>query len=131
MSKPVRQSVITTMEGLKGEVSALFDTGSFLSLIREDKLPEGTLVLRLKEPKMFGTADTGGQFTATSAVELEVHVENHDIFVPAFVAPNLSAEMIIGAGVMQMWDITIKNDNGQTTIHIGRDVNDPDTQSVL
>lgn len=58
-------------------------------------------------------------------------MENHDILVPAFVAPSLSAEMIIGAGVMQMWDITIKNDNGQAAIHIGRDMNDPDTQSVL
>lgn len=59
MSKPVRQSVITTMEGLKGDVSALFDMGSFLSLIREDKLPQGALILHLKEPKIFGTADTG------------------------------------------------------------------------
>ncbi len=39
--------------------------------------------------------------------------------------------MLIGAGLMQMWDISIRNKNGHTKIHVGHDMNDPDIQTVL
>ena len=119
------------MDELKTNLTALFDTGSFHSLVREDKLPAGVIVTRLKTPKFFGTADVKGKIPATGVVDVEIHVENHDIFINAFVVPSLSADLIIGAGAMQMWDITIKNDNGHTSIHIGHDMNDPDIQTVL
>lgn len=131
MSNPIIPSEIKTSEGNTARVEALIDSGAFHSLIREDKLPPGTLVTRLRVPKMFGTAETGGTLTAVGTVYLELHIENHDIDLLAFVAPKLSTDLIIGAGEMQKWDISIHNDNGHTTVHIGRDLNDPHTRLVL
>ena len=102
------------MDGCKARVMALVHSGSFHTFIREDKLPAGAMIIRAKEPKTFGLAETGTKLTAVGSVYVDVRLENHDINAYAFVAPNLSADMIIGAGEMQRWDITIKNDNGHT-----------------
>jgi len=48
----------------------------------------------------------------------------------ALVSPDLSQEMIIGAGTMQEWDITIRNQNGHTEVVVGKDLRDPDVQEV-
>ena len=39
----------------------------------------------------------------------------------ALVSPNLAQEMLIGAGTMQKWDITIRTQNRHTTVEVGRD----------
>ena len=131
MSKPVRSAILTTMDELKADVSALFDTGAFHSLIREDKLPAMAMFTRLKTPKFFGTADSSGKLMAIGVADIELHVENHDIFISTFVVPSLTADLIVGARDMQGWDISIKNENGHTTVHIGHDLKDPDVQTVL
>ena len=48
----------------------------------------------------------------------------------ALVSPDLSQEMIVGAGTMQKWDISIINRNGHTEVTVGRDMHDPDIIEV-
>ena len=131
MSKPVRPADITTVEGYKVNVSAIFDSGSFYTIVREDCLPKDALILRYKTAEYFGTAQKSGKLLSIGSIRLIVHVEGHYIKADAEVCPELSAELIIGAREMQSWDITIQNDNGKTTVHIGHDMNDPDIQTVL
>ena len=44
MTKPVLEIEITTAEGKSGTVNAVFDTGSFYTLLREDAAFEGHLL---------------------------------------------------------------------------------------
>lgn len=130
MSKPVREVEVTTVEEASASVQALLDTGSFFTLIREDRLPAGTQVPRYRKPKVFGTAARGGTIEVIGAVHLGVNLEGHPIEVEALVVPALTSEMILGAGAMQMWDISIRNKNGATAVEVGRDLNDPEIQVV-
>lgn len=131
MSKPIRGVEINTTADKNTSLDAVFDTGSFYTIIREDCLPSGTVIERYKHEKKFGMARRGAKIRITGAVHLEIKVEKHWIDGDVLVAPSLSSAMLIGAGLMQMWDISIKNKNGHTIIHIGRDMNDPDIQTVL
>lgn len=132
MSKPVRDVDIVTANGKKSLVSAVLDTGSFYSIIREDCLPHGAVGEKLKVKEKFGTAKRrGGKLVVTAVVNLKMRVEGHWISDEVKVAADLVSEMLIGAKTMQSWDITIKNRNGSSTIHIGHDLNDPDIQTVL
>ncbi len=131
MSKPVREVEIETVEGATARLKAVLDTGSFHTLIHEKCLPKNSLILRYKEPHSYGTAHPAGRLSTIGKVGLNVSIEGHTIEIEAKVCPELSADMIIGAGAMQMWDITIQNDNGHTTIRVAHDMNDPDIQTVL
>ena len=131
MSKPVRKAEIVTMEELRASINALFDSGSFHTLIRESCLPPQAMILRTKTPEILGTAEPGGSVKVIGRIVLKVLVEGHEIEVESRICPALSAEFIIGARDMQGWDISIRNENGHTTVHIGHDLNDPDIQTVL
>lgn len=131
MSKPIRKVEIETAEGIRSEVDALVDLGSFDSLIREDCVPPGASIFRFKTPSSYGTAAKGGRLGAVGKIYLMVTLEGHPIDLHATVCPDLSGQLIIGAGIMQMWDISIQNDNGHTKVIVGRDRNDPDIQTVL
>ncbi len=132
MSKPTRDVEIETPEGKRGNVHAVLDTGSFYTIIREDVIPPSAIVMRLRRKESFGTARIGGaKLVATGAILLKIYLEGHWIRGEALVAPHLGSDMLIGAGLMQMWDISIKNSNGHTSVHIGRDMQDPDIQTVL
>ena len=56
MSKPIEQITFTTLEDKSVSVEALFDSGSYYTIIREDVLPAGTQILQYKAPQSFGTA---------------------------------------------------------------------------
>jgi len=132
VSKPIRDVDIETANGKKTCVSAVLDSGSFYTIIRQDCLPRGAVVETLKVKQKFGTAKRrGGKLVVTAVVYLKMRVEGRWISDEAKVAPDLGSEMLIGAKTMQAWDITIKNKNGRTTIHVGHDMNDPDIQTVL
>jgi len=97
MSKPIREVQIKAATGSKGSVDAVVDSGSFYTIIREDRIPP----------------------------------EGRWIRDEALVSPHLGSDMLIGAKTMQAWDITIKNKNGHTTVHVGRDMSDADVQTAL
>ncbi|MBI4669988.1 MAG: hypothetical protein HY747_12565 [Elusimicrobia bacterium] len=131
MSKPIRDIVIATADGRRANVHAVFDTGSFYSIIRQDKLPLGSKFEKLAKKEVFGTAKRGAKIAMIGITHLKVNIEGHWINGETYIAPQLGSEMLIGAGLMQMWDISIRNKNGRTVINVGRDMDDPDIQTIL
>lgn len=131
MSKPIVSINIKTFDGKSGKVNAIFDTGSYYTLIRENCVPADAAVIKLKNQKFFGTAHKSGQLKIVASLPLILVINGHPVDDGVLVCPDLKSEFIIGAKTMQSWDISIKNKNGQTKIHVGRDMNDPDIQTVL
>ena len=130
MSKPVQEIPIRTFDGKAGRVLALFDTGSYLTLIRQDCVPAGATITKYKKLETLGTAKKTGKLKIVACMNLVLDVNGHPIRDEVLITPDLKREFILGAKTMQGWDITIKNKNGHTTIHVGRDLNDPDVQAV-
>ena len=130
MSKPVREMEIRTKDGKKGVVTALIDSGSFYTLIRQNCVPKGAAVVRYAVPEKMGTAQKTGQVRAVASTEMVMILEGHPIKDTVMISPDLKREFIVGAKTMQAWDITIKNKNGDTKIVVGHDMNDPDIQAV-
>ena len=130
MSKPVLDIAITTLDGRSRKIPAVLDTGSFYSLIRQDLLPSGTDLLRYPSRRIFRTAARGGKLGTIGATELIITICGKKILANVLVSSNLAREMIIGAGTMQMWDISIKNRNGKTRVIVGRDMRDPEITEV-
>lgn len=112
------------------QTTALFDTGSFYTIIREDILPSGTPVLRYREDKVFGTAGKEGQVRIQSVTELIVSIGNKMISTRAYISPDLRREFLIGAETMQAWDISVHTTNGKTEVRVGHDMRDPEITEV-
>lgn len=130
MSKPICKIEIRTVTGKRANVNAVLDTGSFYTIVRESCLPQKAQVTHTKK-EFFETARRGSKLEVTGSIVLKMKIATHWVRGEALVAPNLGAEMLIGAGLMQMWDISIRNLNGHTSIRVGRDMNDPEIQTVL
>jgi len=121
---------ITTLEEKSARVRAVFDTGAHPTIIREDRLPRDAAVLRGPAARQMRTAAQGGTLTITGGTILVMTIGEKQIQDEVLVSPNLAQEMLVGAGTMQKWDITIRNANGHTSVEIGRDLRDPDIQEV-
>jgi hypothetical protein len=130
MSKPVLDVRITTLDKKSATLKAVFDSGSFFSVIREEKVPAGANILREETPISFRTAATGGKLSVVGEVALVIAIHGREIRDTALVSPELSKEMLIGAGTMQKWDISIVNRNGRTDVEVGRDLSDPDITEI-
>jgi len=131
MSKPILNIKFTTPEENKGTAMAEFDTGSFYSILQEDKLPKNTKLLTYKKKREFGTADKKGKIIISGKISLIIEIGKKMIEADAFVSPDLSTELLIGAQTMQSWDISIKNKNGKTTIVVGHDMRDEEITRVV
>ncbi len=125
MSKPVKEVTITTLEDKTAQVLAVFDSGSFFSIIREDKIPSGATVVWRVTPKEFKTAAEGGKLVVTGELPLVITVGEKMIEDSILVSPHLGQDMLVGAGTMQKWDISIINTNGKTDVVIRHDLRDP------
>ena len=130
MGKPIFPVSIATVDGKTGSVRTVFDTGSHRSLIRENCLPAGAQVLKTVPQRVLKTAAAGGTLTVVGVVVLTMTIGDRMIEDEVLVSRDLSQEMLIGAGTMQQWDITIRNQNGNTEVVVGHDLRDPDIQEV-
>jgi hypothetical protein len=130
MSKPILDVGIETFDGKSGRVRALFDSGAHVTVIREDRVPAGTTIVRRPTPMSLRTAARGGSLQVIGATILVVTIGDRMIQTQALVSPNLSQEMLIGAETMQGWDISIRNGGGHTSVEVGKDLRDPDVQEV-
>ena len=126
MSKPILNIEFITPDDKKGEAKALFDSGSFPTILRENMLPKGTKLLTYKKKREFGLADRKGKIEVTASITLIIKIGNKMIETSAFISPDLKRELLIGARTMQTWDISIKNKNGKTFIVVGLDMRDED-----
>lgn len=122
--------MVTTLDDKSRTVKAIFDSGSFHTILREDRVPAGALIERRMKPLQFKTAAQGGTLNVTGGILLVITIGNKMIEDSALVSPDLSQEMLIGAGTMQKWDISVMNQNGKTEIIVGRDMRDPDIIEV-
>lgn len=130
MSKPILDIEIKTLDDKAATVKAVFDSGSFYTILREDRVPSSASIVRGKSPRMLRAAAKGSQLAAIGEVSLVLTIGNRQIDDVALVSPDLSQEMIVGAGTMQKWDISIVNRNGHTEVTVGRDMHDPDITEV-
>jgi hypothetical protein len=121
VSKPIVDIKIRTTDDATANVKAVFDSGSFYTIVHEDKVPSAASVVRRKSPRTLGAAARGSQLTAVGDVSLVLTIGNKEIDDAALVSPNLVQEMLVGARTMQKWDISIINRNGSTQVSIGRD----------
>jgi hypothetical protein len=130
MAKPIQEIRITTPDDKSAMVKAVFDSGSFYTILREDKVPAGASVLKRKHPRSFRTAARGGSFSATGELPLVLTIGDREVDDLALVSSDISQEMLVGAGTMQKWDISIVNRAGRTEVAVGRDMHDPDVIEV-
>lgn len=130
MSKPVLEIEIQTPDDTTAKVRAVIDTGSFYTIVRADKVPSAASVVSRKSPRVLRAAVKGTQLIATGEVSLVITLNGRQIDDVALVCPDLAQEMIVGAGTMQKWDISILNRNGRTEVSVGRDMRDADLTEV-
>ena len=130
MSKPILKVTITNTGGRSASIPAVFDTGSFYTLIRQDRLPAGTSLLRYRVPEILRAAAKGSRLRVIGETGLIITIGRKKIRDTALVTPDLAREMILGAGTMQKWDISVHNRNGKTRIAVGRDMSDPEITEV-
>lgn len=130
MSKPVLDIEIRTPDDEARTVQAVLGTGSFYTIVREDRVPSAASVVRRNSPRTLRAAAVGSQLTTVGEVSLTLSIDGREIDDIALVSPNLSQEMLVGAGTMQKWDIIIVNRNGHTEVSIRRDMHDPDITEV-
>jgi hypothetical protein len=130
MSKPIQTVGVATSRGKFVRLPALFDTGSFYSIIRQDCLPRGTIISATPSHRKLRAASRGSRLRIAGAVIATFRIGRKEILHGTLVSPDLVRELIIGAGAMQEWDITVKNTNGHTKIIIPRDMHDPETTEV-
>lgn len=131
MGKPVLEIDFITPEGKKGRARAVLDSGSFYTIIQKSLLPKTTKLITYKKRREFGTAGKRGKISVTDTTRLILLIGNKMIDVPAFVSPDLRSDLLIGAEAMQSWDISIRNKNGKTIIHVGHDMRDPEITEIL
>ncbi len=130
MTKPILDVVLRSMGRSESKVRAVFDTGSHYSIVREASLPPKTSVLKYPKAETLKAAAVGGKLKILGATVLIVQVGGKRVRDEVLVSPDLSQEMIVGAGTMQKWDISIHNNGGRTRVTVGRDIDDPDVIEV-
>jgi hypothetical protein len=130
MSKSIANIQIATLDEKKARAKAVFDSGSFFTILRENMVPEGAVIVKRKSPKEFNTAAVGGKLTVTGEIPIVMTIGDRVIEDLVLLSPNLSQELLIGAGTMQKWGISIENKNGETGIIVGRNLSDPDITEI-
>ena len=79
MSKPIRTIKVKTMDGKKTVVEALINTGSFYTIIRQDRVPSGAKVISYSKPEKLGTAKKSGQVRVVASAEMIIEIEGRPI----------------------------------------------------
>lgn len=122
--------MISPIQGRGVPARAVFDTGSFYTIVRRDRLPTGAHLERFSKAQKLRTAARGGELDIVGVAVLTMSIGNKTIRDTALVSERLASEMLVGAETMQKWDITIKNRNGKTKVIVSRDMRDPEITEV-
>ncbi|MEK7867443.1 MAG: retropepsin-like aspartic protease [Planctomycetota bacterium] len=99
--------------GRKGErtLSALFDTGSSHSLIREDVAREIGEIVDLPEPKRYELAV--GTFVAREAIFADIVIDGKRLTAALKVVRHPTEELVIGVDFMRTWSLRLDPKNHQ------------------
>jgi hypothetical protein len=126
--KPVFPIKIISLNNTSANLNAVFDSGSFYTIIRADKLPADTMIIR--QELTFRTAHKGGILQIIGKTILDILIGEKMIETQVLVSSELGSDMLIGAQTMQSWDISIMNSKGKTTINVAHDMRDPEITEV-
>lgn len=127
--KPILSVNVYSLNQTVKNVNAVFDTGSYYSIIRADQLPAHTLII--PQEKTFGTANKKAKLKIIGVTVLIIGIGTKMIQTEVLVSNELGSDMLIGAQAMQSWDISIRNTNGKTTIFVKHDMRDPEINEVV
>lgn len=126
--KPIFPVKIISLNNTSSDVNAVFDSGSFYTIIRSDKLPLNTQVL--ENQKTFRTASKQGSLKIIGETILIIQIGEKMVDGNVMVSADLGSDMLIGAGLMQTWDISLINTNGKTKVDVQHDMRDPEITEV-
>ena len=127
--KPVFPITITSLNKTSQNVNAVFDTGSYYTIIRADKLPLDTMIL--PQESSFRTTNKNARLSIIGKTFLVLQIGNKMIEAGVLVSPELGNDMLIGAQTMQSWDISILNKSGKTIIKVEHDMRAPEINEVV
>ena len=74
MSKPIQNVEIMTRDAKAGKAVALFDSGSFYSIVRANHVPEGAMIIPFAVPQEFKTAAQEGTLRVTGEIPLVITI---------------------------------------------------------
>lgn len=126
--KPVIPIKIISLNNTSKDINAVFDTGSFYNILRSDMLPAETMVIPYNQS--FRTANKKSSLSITGITNLIIQINDKMIRAEVLISSDLGSEMLLGAGTMQTWDISILNTNGKTKIKVEHDMRDPEITEV-
>lgn len=126
--KPLLPVKIFSLNKTSNHLNAVFDSGSYYTIIRADKLPRNTTVI--KQKVTFRTANKKGNLNIIGQTILTIAIGNKMIQDAVLVSHELGSDMLIGAKTMQSWDISIVNTNGKTKVNVKHDMRDPEITEV-
>ena len=126
--KPIVPIKIFSLNKTSKNVNAVFDSGSYYTIVRTDKLPDNTNIIG--EHQFFGTANKKGRLKIIGETILIISIGKKMIKSEVLISDELGSDMLICAQTMQCWDISIINKNGKTKINIEHDMRDPEINAV-
>jgi hypothetical protein len=127
--KPIVPVTVFSLNKTSRKVNAVFDSGSYYTIIRVDKLPADTTII--KQESTFGTANKKAKLKIIAETILILGIGKKLIKTHVLVSDELGSDMLIGAQTMQSWDISILNEKGKTKIKIVHDMRDPEINEVV
>jgi len=130
VSKPILEVTLQNVGGQTSHALTVFDARSRYTMVRESALPADTQVLPYRAPDERRTVAQAGRVRVTGWTHLVISIGDRMIEDYAGVSPDLPGEAIIGAETMRMWEVSIRNDHGHTSVVVGRDMRDPDIIEV-
>ena len=127
--KPIFPVTVFSLNKTSADLKAVFDSGSFYTIVRADKLPLNTQVIN--QEITFGTANKKASLSVIGQTILVIKIGEKMVQGEVMVSDELGSDMLIGAGLMQTWDISIMNTNGKTQINVKHDMRDPEINEVV
>jgi predicted aspartyl protease len=105
-------------EGAVGEkyLTALFDSGATYSCIRPDLTDSLDKLIPVRHPFRVELAQKGKDIKITQAIRLDFYIDNYHFSDEFMIIPDLSEEVIIGAGTMQKWHLKLDFEKGEIII---------------
>lgn len=107
-----------TISGFKGEerVTALFDSGSEVTIIKKEIAKKVVSILKLPTPASFTMADGSKGMETNNITVLSISINGATINYHVYVVDKLTDDFIIGVDALQRWKIKLDFDKDEVSI---------------
>jgi hypothetical protein len=127
--KPLFPVKVISLNKTSADLNAVFDSDSFYTIIRKDKLPRNATFTPQK--LTFRTANKKGRLAIIGQIILTIVIGEKRVQDQVLVSSELGSDMLIGSKTMQSWDISVMNSKGKTKINVAHDMRDPEITEVV